>query len=303
MAMLLHIQEASGRQREVVLERGLLTLGRDAGCDIVLGDPQASRHHAELRRSGDQWLLVDTGSTNGTFLAGAQLRPNQAYPLAVGQTATIGATRLVLTRAPDRATDVLPAGYFPQANQPAPAMGSAAAGEHGGPGPLLLALAWLSRVLVAAAAGLLLIGSQSEWLRIQVRVPLLGTVVDRTFDGMDSGYGLLLLAVAAVALVLMLVDLMARRWGLAAGLGQALLGAFTAVALAANAYAYYQAGSQSVLGISMIDILTQYARNFVNISLQTGIYWVGAGLASLILGGLLRLIVASASPLALEPTG
>ena len=55
--------------REVVLEQAnsTLSLGRDAGCQIVLADRKASRVHARIERRRDKFFLVDQ-STNGTFV-------------------------------------------------------------------------------------------------------------------------------------------------------------------------------------------------------------------------------------------
>jgi hypothetical protein len=49
---------------------GPLLVGRSHRCDVVLEDPTVSRRHLELRPAGDgQWLAVDVGSLNGTWLA------------------------------------------------------------------------------------------------------------------------------------------------------------------------------------------------------------------------------------------
>ncbi|GAA3549013.1 FHA domain-containing protein [Nocardioides daeguensis] len=50
-----------------------VSIGRDTSCDIVLTAPSASRQHAQLRSDGSGWVLVDTGSSGGTFLGGARV--------------------------------------------------------------------------------------------------------------------------------------------------------------------------------------------------------------------------------------
>jgi hypothetical protein len=47
-------------------ERAVFTIGRSPDCDLTFTDPTVSWRHAELRRAGDGWVLVDVGSTNGT---------------------------------------------------------------------------------------------------------------------------------------------------------------------------------------------------------------------------------------------
>ena len=42
-------------------------IGRDAGCQIMLGDRKASRVHARIERRRDKYVLVDQ-STNGTYV-------------------------------------------------------------------------------------------------------------------------------------------------------------------------------------------------------------------------------------------
>jgi pSer/pThr/pTyr-binding forkhead associated (FHA) protein len=50
-----------------------IRIGRDAGNDIVLANPEwrgISRHHVEVRWANDLWRVVDLGSLNGTYLNG-----------------------------------------------------------------------------------------------------------------------------------------------------------------------------------------------------------------------------------------
>ena len=50
------------------LDRDGIVIGRDAQCNIVIADRNASRQHARIERRRDKFFLVDQ-STNGTFVA------------------------------------------------------------------------------------------------------------------------------------------------------------------------------------------------------------------------------------------
>lgn len=70
-----------------------LTIGRDAGNDLVLDDPNVSRSHAELIRDpGGQPVLRDLGSRNGTRINGELVH---SAVLEVGAQVAIGPFRLV----------------------------------------------------------------------------------------------------------------------------------------------------------------------------------------------------------------
>jgi FHA domain-containing protein len=75
----------------IVLGPETATLGRLPECAVVVNDPNASRHHAELRRVGNEVVLVDLNSTNGTRVNGATIHERT---LADGDTITIGTTSL-----------------------------------------------------------------------------------------------------------------------------------------------------------------------------------------------------------------
>lgn len=46
----------------------MTTIGRSAGNTVTLDDDMVSRNHAMIRREGDEYVLVDLGSANGTFV-------------------------------------------------------------------------------------------------------------------------------------------------------------------------------------------------------------------------------------------
>jgi hypothetical protein len=76
---------------QVPLSDGPVRIGRLPGCAVVLGDPNVSREHAELRPSGDSYTVVDLGSTNGTRVNGV---PVSSRTLADGDEITVGGTVL-----------------------------------------------------------------------------------------------------------------------------------------------------------------------------------------------------------------
>jgi adenylate cyclase len=60
--------EVGERTLEFPPEKASISLGRDAACDVVIGEKTASRRHARIERSGAQYVLIDE-STNGTYVA------------------------------------------------------------------------------------------------------------------------------------------------------------------------------------------------------------------------------------------
>src|ERR687884_1689944 len=76
----------------IKMDRMKLTIGRPSRNDICVSDPFASRLHAELRREGDNILLVDNGSANGTFLNGQ--RVSGTIRLEPGDLIRIGETQI-----------------------------------------------------------------------------------------------------------------------------------------------------------------------------------------------------------------
>jgi pSer/pThr/pTyr-binding forkhead associated (FHA) protein len=56
----------------------LAHIGRGAHNDIVLADESVSDTHAKLQRREDGWVVVDMGSTNGTYLGGRRIQGEQS---------------------------------------------------------------------------------------------------------------------------------------------------------------------------------------------------------------------------------
>ncbi len=82
----------AARLPRLVLPRGprpVFTIGRSPDCDLPLGDITVSWHHAELRRTGQAWVLVDLGSKNGTRVNG--WRADSGFTVRAGDRVSFGA--------------------------------------------------------------------------------------------------------------------------------------------------------------------------------------------------------------------
>ena len=76
--MLLRIHQVAGAHagRMWTFDQPVVRLGRMPDSDIVFdahADLDASGRHAEFGRQGDQWVVRDVGSRNGTFVNGARV--------------------------------------------------------------------------------------------------------------------------------------------------------------------------------------------------------------------------------------
>ena len=92
--------DATGQRRVVDLadDASRITVGRRVENDVaLLWDTEVSRRHAELRRLPQGWMVVDTGSRNGSYLNGEQIGERRL--LRDGDVLRFGDT-VVLFRAP-----------------------------------------------------------------------------------------------------------------------------------------------------------------------------------------------------------
>lgn len=79
---------------EVPLGKEPLTIGRSSESGLIIRDDYTSNHHARLVLWGDQWMLQDLDSTNGTWHNG--VRVAAPVPIQMGAPIKVGATTFEL---------------------------------------------------------------------------------------------------------------------------------------------------------------------------------------------------------------
>jgi len=88
---ILRIISGIGEGTDLVLGTQPVTIGRDPRAGLRISDPKSSRSHAEVRNDNGRWMLVDLGSSNGTWSGESRI---ESMPLSEGFTFRIGKTMI-----------------------------------------------------------------------------------------------------------------------------------------------------------------------------------------------------------------
>lgn len=104
------IKQASLPQPEIYrLERPSISIGRDVDNDIILQEPEVSRHHLRLIQTKDGYAIEDLNTMNGTWVNDHRLQDQQ--PLNAPDVVRIGTrVRMWYTNDPDRLLESLKSG-------------------------------------------------------------------------------------------------------------------------------------------------------------------------------------------------
>ena len=89
---LLVVKRGPNAGSRFLLDRDTTSAGRHPDSDIFLDDVTVSRRHAEFRREGADFVVIDVGSLNGTYV---NREPVDQAVLAGGDEVQIGKFRLV----------------------------------------------------------------------------------------------------------------------------------------------------------------------------------------------------------------
>lgn len=74
-----------------------IVIGRGSGSDVRLPDPSVSTRHATIRATGNDYAIVDEGSTNGTWVGGVKLSPQSPRTVKSGDLVRVGRVWLELS--------------------------------------------------------------------------------------------------------------------------------------------------------------------------------------------------------------
>ena len=106
--------------QEFPLTKSVVTIGRAAENDVAIRDMRLSRQHAQIRQQAQEWVIVDLGSTNGTYVNDKRITGPQV--MRPGDRIVLGETTLIVQEHPEVERTGAEAPTAPHApTRPAPA--------------------------------------------------------------------------------------------------------------------------------------------------------------------------------------
>lgn len=87
MVVTISIRSTAAAVPAISLDVPRIVIGRSRGSDVRVPDPSVSARHATIRQRGAEYLLLDEGSTNGTFIDGHRLSPGS--PVLLGRKTSV----------------------------------------------------------------------------------------------------------------------------------------------------------------------------------------------------------------------
>src|SRR2546421_1715388 len=87
------VKSGSLKGQRLPVRTPIVNIGRAEYNDLVVPDESVSTQHAKLQRREGVWILIDLGSTNGTFADGEKVSGEAA--LAPGALVRVGDIQLV----------------------------------------------------------------------------------------------------------------------------------------------------------------------------------------------------------------
>jgi pSer/pThr/pTyr-binding forkhead associated (FHA) protein len=97
MVVTISIRSTDASIPSLSLDSPRIVLGRSKSSDVRIPDVSVSTRHATIRQRGGDYLLMDEGSTNGTFVDGRRLSPGSPVILERKSVVRLGRVWLDIT--------------------------------------------------------------------------------------------------------------------------------------------------------------------------------------------------------------
>ena len=128
----LNFRDASGGDRRVEVGKMRFVIGRHSESDLCIPDTHLSREHVRIERKGDEFIVSDLGSSNGTTLNGEPLV--EPMPLNNGDEIVLGGAIVLSAEIPsDAEADAAVPEVQTEPETPEVAIGAAAPGSPSNP--------------------------------------------------------------------------------------------------------------------------------------------------------------------------
>lgn len=75
---------------QITFDAPRIVIGRGDGCEVRLPDPSVSHRHASIRQRGTDYIVIDEGSSNGTFVGAVRLSPQAPRVIRSGDLIRVG---------------------------------------------------------------------------------------------------------------------------------------------------------------------------------------------------------------------
>ncbi len=116
MALTIVVRSIAGRERDgdlalpaITVDAPRVVIGRGDGCEIRLPDLSLGHRHASVRQKGGEYVVVDEGSQNGTFVQKLRLPPQTPRAIQSGELVRLGRVWIEIRIEPAAAVSRSPA--------------------------------------------------------------------------------------------------------------------------------------------------------------------------------------------------
>lgn len=91
MALTVLVRSGEGSQPpRITFDAPRIVIGRGEGCEVRLPDPSVSQRHASIRQRGAEYIVLDEGSSNGTYVGPMRLSPQAPRVVRSGDLVRVG---------------------------------------------------------------------------------------------------------------------------------------------------------------------------------------------------------------------